>query len=133
MATMNKTSSGFTVIEIIFVIIILGFASVLFFMQKNDLQIIANDNHKKTAINAMHYALEEVFYENNKYYPQTIDAQTLKSIDPELLIDPSGMAIGEIGSEYSYSTTDCNDNKCNNYKLSAILSKESEYIKTNKK
>lgn len=129
---MKKISNGFTVIEIIFVIVLSGFASILFFMQKNDLQIIADDNHKKTAINAIYYALEEDFYKENKYYPQEINIESLKTVDPALFKDASGTMINQIGSEYSYKATDCFDNKCKSYRLSAILSKESEYIKTNK-
>ena len=50
---MTKKSHGFTVIELIFIIVVVGIASVIFFVQKNNLQLVADDSAKKTAINAM--------------------------------------------------------------------------------
>lgn len=129
--TMNK-SNGFTVIELIFIIVIASIVSVLFFIQKNDLQIMANDDTKKTAINAMYYSLEEVYYANNKYYPQTIDSDNLKSVDPILFTDPNGVTIGTAGSDYSYSPTNCLSNQCKSYTLKATLEKEADYIKTSR-
>jgi len=41
----------------------------MFFVQKDNIQTIANDDKKKTAINAMYYGLEKVFYAKNKFYP----------------------------------------------------------------
>ena len=119
---MSKKSSGFTVVEIIFVVIIVGFASILFFVQKNNLKIVANDNIKKTTVNAIYYNLEEVFYPSNKYYPQTISADNLKSVDPDLLKDTS----------YDYKPTNCTDNQCASYTLKISLQKEADYTKTSR-
>jgi prepilin-type N-terminal cleavage/methylation domain-containing protein len=129
---MTKKSNGFTVIELIFVIVVIGFASVLFFIQKHDLEVITEDNTKKTAINAMYYSLEEVFYPTNGYYPQTISSNNLKSVDPALFNDPNGVKIGTAGSAYSYSPTNCNNNKCKSYTLQATLDNESDFIKTSR-
>jgi type II secretory pathway pseudopilin PulG len=127
-----KKSSGFTVIELIFVIALFGFASILFFVQKNNLNIVNQDNEKKIAINAMYYSLEEVFYVSNGYYPQTINSSNLKSVDPSLFTDSSGIKINTDGSAYTYTPLNCNDNKCKSYKLKATLAKESDYIKTSR-
>ena len=129
---MIRKSYGFTVIELIFIAVLLCAASVLFFMQKNSIEVIAQDNTKKTAINAMYYSLEEVFYPANKFYPQTIDSNNLKSVDPVLFTDPNGTKLGTVGSTYTYSPTNCTENKCKSYKLKSTLSNEAEYIKTNK-
>jgi len=129
---MTKKTHGFTVIELIFIIVIAGIASVLFFIQKNDLQIIANDDTKKTAINAIYYSLEEVYYANNKYYPQTVDSNNLKSVDPVLFTGPNGVKLGTAGSDYSYSPTNCSSNQCKSYTLKATLEKEADYIKTSR-
>lgn len=127
-----KKKSGFTVIELIFVVSVLGFASILFFSQKNNLNIVNLDNQRKISINAMYYSLEEVFYETNEYYPREISSENLKSVDPELFNDPNGIAINELGSDYTYSSFDCVDNNCKSYELKAILAKEDDYIKTNR-
>lgn len=128
----KKYTSGFTVIEIIFVAVLAGVVSVIFFAQKNNLESIANDNLKKTSINAMYYSLEEVFYTSNSYYPQTISSDVLKSVDPDLFTDPSGIKFGDEGSSYAYTPTNCLDNKCKSYTLKAILENETDYIKTSK-
>jgi Tfp pilus assembly protein PilE len=128
---MNKRSQGFTVIEILFIASVIGIASVTFFIQKHNADVIASDNSKKTTINAMYYSLEEVFYPANKYYPQTISSDNLKSVDPALFTDPSGVKIGLAGSAYSYSPTNCTDNQCKGYTLKATLDNEGDYIKTN--
>jgi Tfp pilus assembly protein PilE len=129
---MNKKSSGFTVIELILMVIILGFASILFFVQKNNIQIATQNNTKKTAINAMYYGLEEVFYPANKYYPQTIESDNLKSVDPALFTDPAGIKLGTAGSAYTYTPTNCSDNKCKSYTLKAALTNEADYIKNSR-
>ena len=129
---MTKKSLGFTVIELIFIAVLIGAASVIFFVQKNNLEIVANDDAKKTAINAMYYGIEEVFYPANKYYPATISSDNIKSIDPALFTDPNGIKLGEIGSEYSYSPTNCAENQCKGYVLKATLSKEADFTKTNR-
>jgi Tfp pilus assembly protein PilE len=126
---MIKKTNGFTVVELIFIVIVMSLASVLFFIQKHNLEIVANDDAEKTAINAMYYSLEEVFYPTYKYYPQTISTDNLKSVDPALFTDPSGIKLGSAGSVYTYSPTNCTDNQCKSYTLKATLENEADYIK----
>lgn len=129
---MKNKSKGFTVIELVFIIIVLGVASIIFFVQKNNVEVIAQDNTKKTAINSMYYGLEEVFYPANKYYPQTIGTDNLKSVDPALFKDPNGVKLGTAGGAYTYSPTNCTDNKCKSYTLKATLTNEADYVKTSR-
>lgn len=128
----TSTSKGFTIIELIFIIVLLGAASVLFFVQKNNLEVAGRDETRKTAINAMYYSIEEVYFKTNGYYPQTIDATVLPSVDPSLFTDPNGVKIGEANSNYRYEPYNCNDNKCKNYTLRTTLENEADYIKTNR-
>jgi len=128
---MTKNSKpGFTIAELIFTILLATFASVLFFVQKNNIQVVANDDKKKIAINAMYYSLEKVFYENNKFYPQEINKDVLPSVDPELFTDPEGNEFNTGNSAYSYSPVDCENNKCKGYTLKAKLKNEVDYKKT---
>lgn len=129
---MIKIKSGFTVIELIFVAVLAGVVSVIFFMQKNSLEVVASDNTQKTAINAMYYSLEEVYYPANGYYPQTISSDNLKSVDPDLFTDPNGIKLGDEGSSYTYTPTNCEDSKCKSYTLKASLQNEDDYTKTSK-
>jgi type II secretory pathway pseudopilin PulG len=128
---MTKKTDGFTVIELIFVVIVMSLASVIFFVQKHNLEVVANDDTKKTAINAMYYSLEEVFYPTYKYYPQTISSSNLISVDPALFTDPDGIKLGSSGSAYTYTPTNCSNSQCKNYTLKATLDNEADYIKTN--
>jgi len=128
---MTKQSNGFTVIELLFIALLLGIASILFFIQKSSIEVSAQDNTKKTAINAMYYSLEEVFYPANNYYPQTISADNLKSVDPALFTDSSGVKLGSAGSAYTYSPTNCLENKCKSYTLKSTMANEADYVKTN--
>lgn len=128
---MKRSQSGFTVIELIVVIILLAGASVLFFVQKNNVQVAARDDKRKTAINAIYYNLEEVFYAKNQYYPNKLDAKQLPAMDPELLTDPNGFAINdETGlSSYRYEPVGCNADKCSGYTLRTSLENEADFIK----
>jgi type II secretory pathway pseudopilin PulG len=127
-----KRSQGFTIIEIIVVIVFLCVAATLLLVQKNDLAATQRDNQRKTAINAMYYNLEEVFFEQNGYYPSKIDSKTLRAMDPSLFTDPTDIKLGEEASDYNYVANNCDNTKCKGYKLSATLEKEAEYVKTNR-
>ncbi len=129
---MKKHANGFTVIELLFVTTISAVACVFFFVQKNSLEVIADDNTKKTAINAMYYGLEEVFYPANGFYPQSINSDVLKSVDPDLFTDTDGNDINTTDSAYTYKPIDCENSKCKGYTLKATLLEEDDYTKKNK-
>ena len=52
---------GFTVIELLVVIVILAVGGWLFFSEKARIDSVERDNTRKVAINAMYYNLEEVW------------------------------------------------------------------------
>ena len=126
------TKKGFTVPELIVVILFATLLVVLFFVQKSNLDAMTRDDKRKEAINAMYYALEEGFYAQNKYYPETISEENLKVMDPALFTDPKGINLGSEGSSYKYEAANCENGKCKEYTLSAQLEKEDEYIKKNR-
>jgi len=126
---MKKYSKGFTVIELIIIVAILGTASILFFIQKNSIEVSARDSDRKTAINSMYYSLEQVFYKVNGYYPSTINETVLPSVSPDLFKDPNGVKIGDANSNYRYEPADCQDVKCKSYTLRTTLENEADYIK----
>ena len=120
---------GFTVIELLVVIVVFGLATVLFFMQKFDYDATKRDERRKTAINAMFYNLEESFYSENNYYPEKISEENLKVVDPQLFTDPFGINLGDEASSYRYEPTDCKDQKCASYTLRATMERENDFIK----
>ena len=140
---MKKHTNGFTVIELIFVIVVFGLASILFFIQKQNIETVASDNTKKTAINSMYYGLEEVYYKQHKSYPRTLDATALPSIDEALFADPTGIKLGQttvtvndeevsVESDYRYEPTNCTDNSCKSYTLRTSLENEADFVKTSR-
>lgn len=126
---MNTTHRGFTIIELLFIVVVIGTASVLFFVQKNNLEVAARDERRKISINAMYYSLEEVFYKTNGYYPRTIDEKVLPSMDPDLFTDPQGVKIGEANSNYRYESRNCEADQCKSYTLRTTIENEADYIK----
>ena len=135
--------TGFTVIELLFVVALLSVASVIFFVQKNTIEVTARDTQRKTAINAMHLGLEEVYYKQYQSYPRTIDEKVLPSVDEELFTDPNGVKIGQttvtindenypVESDYRYEPTDCTEDICKSYTLRTSLENEDDFVKTNR-
>ena len=128
-----KSSRGFTVIELLFVVIILAVASVFFFIQKGDVEAAARDDQRKTAINAMYYGLEEVYYTEHGSYPRSIDSDTLPSVDPDLFTDPNSVKLGESDSNYQYKATDCDGDACKSYTLRTTLEAEDDFVKKSRR
>lgn len=87
--------AGFTVIELVVVAVLVGLASLLTFQQLHALKVANDNSDRKTAINAMYYALEEVYYREHKSYPATLTSATLPSVDPKLFTDPDGFTLGK--------------------------------------
>lgn len=129
---MNKSKSGFTLIELIIVLVFASLLLALFFLQKQNVDAMDRDDHRKTAINAMYYALEEGFHSQNGYYPESISEKNLTVIDPALFTDPSGIVLGQEGCSYHYEPANCDNGKCKEYTLRATLEKEDDYIKKNR-
>lgn len=124
---------GFTVIELLVVLVILIVGAWLFFSEQDNVNAVQRDSARKVAINAMYYNLEEVYYPQYNYYPQHIDSKTLRAMDPALFSDPTGIALGESDSDYRYDATGCStDGHCTGYTLRSVMERESDYTKTNR-
>ncbi|MBR2587424.1 type II secretion system protein [Candidatus Saccharibacteria bacterium] len=128
----NSFKKAFTVPELLVVCAFASLLLILFFVQKGNVDAMSRDEKRKTAINAMYFALEEGFYEKNEYYPEEIGEKVLTVIDPELFTDPNGFYLNAAGGSYSYEATNCKDGKCKSYTLRATLEKEDDYIKRNR-
>lgn len=124
-----RKQSGFTVVELLVAVTLLLAAGVLFMQQKSQIEKLDRDRERKTAINAMYYSLEEVYYAANKSYPSAINKTNLTSMDPTLFKDPHGVSLGDQGSTYHYDPTGCNGNACSGYSLRAELEEEADYTK----
>lgn len=127
-----KSSHGFTVIELLIVVVLFAVASVVFFVQRNQVESAARDETRKTSINALYYSLEEVYFKENKSYPRTVTEENLPSVSPDLFKDPSGVKIGESTSDFRYESLNCSGDACKSYSLRADLENEDDYVKTNR-
>lgn len=127
-----KRTAGFTIVELIAVIIFASIATGILLYQKANIEASQRDEKRKTAINAMYYNLEEVFYDKNNFYPNAIDSKTLRAMDPELFTDPAGRKLGEAESDYRYDPIDCEKDQCKAYKLRSRLDKEADFVKTSR-
>lgn len=121
--------AGFTVVELLVAVTLLIAAGILVLQQKSQIEKVDRDRERKTALNAMYYSLEEVYYPVNQSYPAKISKDNLKSMDPSLLKDPDGIMLGEQGADYHYNPTQCDGNVCRGYTLRATLENEADYIK----
>ena len=134
-----KKDSGFTVIELIVVIIILMVSAFLFSTQKQNLEASMRDNKRKVDINTIHHNLEKVYFAKNKSYPRELNERTLPAVQPDTFKDPNGIAInesrqgllGETPSDYKYEAKGCNQETgtCKSYTLHTNLELEADYTK----
>lgn len=128
-----NTKKGFTLLELMLVVAFATLLLIIFVLQKGNVEAMNRDDHRKTAINAMYYALEEYYYPEFGYYPMEISEENLPVIDPALFTDPFGVNIGTDGSSYTYETANCDSkNHCQEFTLRATLEKEDTYIKKGK-
>lgn len=126
-----KKQQGFTLVELIVVIILAGFVAGLFLVQSADVKERNDDAARTRDINAIYYYLEGVTFANKHSYPVKLEASALKGLDPESLVDPQGKKINEKDSNYTYQPTGCQSNACTGYKLTAELKQGAPFSRTN--
>ncbi len=129
MISRKNNQSGFTIVELLIVIVVIGILAGLVLNTFNGIQARGRDTERKTDINAMHAQLE-AYHADNGFYPTTanmasttwIDAN-LPGLDSEAVNDPSS-------GTYAYaSTTASCDNAtilCASYTLSADLEEDGQ-------
>ena len=123
---------GFTVIELMGAIVLLLIIAAVFWSQKSNIEASARDDERKTAINAMYYSLEEVYYPAQKSYPKTLSPSILPSVDKDLFTDPNGNKIGTASSNYRYEGKNCTNDTCKSYSLRTSLEHEADFVKNSR-
>lgn len=121
MISLKKRQGGFTIVELLIVIVVIGILATLVIVTFTGIQKKARDNQRQTDINAVNSQLA-AFYTEHGYYPTAQDLKTgtflsanMKGLDPESLVDPkqdsskgdtiSGTAVPATTYQYSYVAT----------------------------
>lgn len=123
---------GFTIIELLVAVVFLTGVGFVFLSQFNAVKTAGRDDTRRSAINAMYYDLEDVYYAKNSSYPKTIDEKNLTSMDKALFTDPEGNKIGSSASDYRYEPKNCSDTSCKSYVLRSSLENEADFVKTSR-
>lgn len=140
----KRMSSGFTIVELLIVIVVIGILAALVVTTYNGIQQKARDTERKTDVNALHGQIEAYQAQNGKYptlanlNDSTFRTSNLKGLDSAALQDPKGTAQTLVASPqadaYSYAATpsgcdNSTNGDCTGYTLTATLEAGGTYSK----
>jgi prepilin-type N-terminal cleavage/methylation domain-containing protein len=124
MISLKKRNQGFTIVELLIVIVVIGILALLVITTYSGIQQKARNSKRQADLNAIQTQLE-AFYQNAGYYPSRTDMNSdswldtnMKSLDKNALIDPSNatrsndFADAPAAKVYSYVVTDSSGNPC---------------------
>ncbi len=128
MTSLQRKEKGFTIIELLIVIVVIGILAALVITTFTGIQQRARNTERETDIKALHSQLE-AYYAQNGAYPALADLNTttLKGLDAGALTPPGssttpGASAATI-NQYQYLTTpgscDTAAKTCTAYVLSA--------------
>lgn len=136
----KRANSGFTIVELLIVIVVIGILAALVIVTYNGIQQKARDTERKTDIKALQGHMEAYWADNAKY-PTLAEANdataggfrqtNFKGLDAAAFADPKNSSSQQLCAAttadcYGYSVTPAGcDNgaggDCTNYTLSATL------------
>jgi len=138
MVSLNKVKQeGFTIVELLIVIVVIGILAGLVITTFNGIQQKARDTERETDIKALHSQVEAYYAQNGKYpaladmNSTTFVAANLKGLDKEAFRDPKGgtsytLVATPAADAYAYAVTPsgCDNGTggdCTAYTLTATL------------
>ena len=146
LSKLKKAQSGFTIIELLIVIAIIGILAGLVLTNFQGSQAKARDTQRKARINSIQTKLEE-YYANNDGYPDgDLSTAVLIGIDSTVLVDTQGTTIVgsystaltqpvpsvSLGAQFAYSAYGCTNasaqspvrSTCKKYLIKTYLEKD---------
>ncbi len=126
MISLNKNNKGFTIVELLIVVVVIGILALLVITTYAGIQSKARNSKRQTDIGSIQTHLE-AFYNQNGYYPNRDDLNTatfvsgqLKGLDPTALVDPSNpnqatttpFVSAPVAKSYSYVPLTLTDTAC---------------------
>lgn len=155
MISLKKRNQGFTIVELLIVIVVIGILALLVITTYSGIQAKARNSKRQTDIQSIQTQLE-AFFSQNGYYPSLADLNSsswlgtnMKSLDQNALIDPSNptnsktLLAAPAAKSYSYDvkqsdgTTSCetDDTTCAKYTLTSTyegsVNGSTTYVKSN--
>lgn len=99
MRIQRKDQSGFTIVELLIVIVVIGILAALVITTFSGIQQKARDTKRQTDVRALHSQLEAFYAQNGNGYPVLVDINTaswrtanMKGLDAAALCDPDASA-----------------------------------------
>jgi prepilin-type N-terminal cleavage/methylation domain-containing protein len=146
MRSLLKRQKGFTIVELLIVIVVIGILATLVIVTFTGIQQKARNTKRQTDINAVNSHVE-AFYAQNGYYPTlahindaTWRGTNMKGLDTAALKDPKGSAstlvAAPAANAYAYAVTDdagascaTDETTCAKFTLTATLEGGGTYAK----
>src|SRR5438270_4839187 len=98
MISLKKRNSGFTIVELLIVIVVIGILALLVITTYSGIQAKARNSKRQADLNSIQTQLEAYFQQNGNY-PSYADLSTaswvstnMKSLDVNALVDPGSGA-----------------------------------------
>lgn len=125
MISLKKRNQGFTIVELLIVIVVISILALLVITTYSGIQAKARNSKRSSDIATIQTQLE-AFFQNNGYYPSLADmnnanwlSTNMKSLDTGALIDPSNPDHSKTlvdsktpSKQYGYYVRDGNGNSC---------------------
>lgn len=134
MVSLRKRQEGFTIVELLIVIVIIGILATLVIVTFTGTQQKARNSQRQTDINAINSHLASYFAEKGGY-PAIADLSSsswignnMKGLDPEALVGPKsgdgtiqGTPADDTHYGYVAAPSGCATDACTSYTLTAVL------------
>lgn len=120
----KSTNKGFTIVELLIVIVVIGILAALVVTTFTGIQQRARNTERQTDIKAIHGQVEAYYAQNGRYptlanmNDATFRNANMKGLDEDALKDPKGTAATLVGAAaanaYSYAVTATGGGACDN-------------------